>query len=260
MRRVLIGVFMLGRLLITVSFLLCLGGVFVVGKSSYKKQDMVIETQVIAEQPKNAADSGVTKTINESLRSKLNLETQTFDEEPVTEKVTGCDENPEFTAGNVRNFIKTLGILPRGLYPEEGSIEAFEVHLDKGSQHLKLSLHADEGGSFKYKLIAVVEPEKESDASATKIELAPESMVSLSKGESIEAMKQEVAKFLAEGAKLGPRYLSLASEVKFDGDFHLARIDLVDSKIVRFQLNQKIACSANAEGLNCICYPPADSE
>lgn len=252
--------FMLGRLLITMGLILCLGVVFIVGKSSYRRQEIAIENQGVSEAPAALVDTGSIKAENESLRSKLNPETQTFHDEPVSENVTGCDESPELTAGNIRNFIKTLGILPRGLYPEEGTIEAFELYLEKGSKQLKLSLQGDESGPFKYKLIAVVQPEKDSEEPPAKIELAPESMVSLSKGESIEAMKQEVAKFLSEGAKLGPRYLSLASEVKFDGDLHLARIDLVDSKIVRFQLNQKIACNANAEGLSCVCYPPADSE
>ncbi|MEI8025622.1 MAG: hypothetical protein WCI18_04660 [Pseudomonadota bacterium] len=251
---------MLRRLLITMGLLLCLGVVFIVGKASYRKPEIAIENQGVSEPPETLVDAGAIESVNESLRSKLNPETQTFDDEPVTENVSGCDENPEFTSGNIRNFIKTLGILPRGLYPEEGNIEAFELYFDKGSKQMKLSLQGDESGSFKYKLIAVLQPEKDSEEPPTKIELAPESMVSLSKGEAIEAMKQEVAKFLSEGAKLGPRYLSLASEVKFDGDLHLARIDLVDNKIVRFQLNQKIACNANAEGLSCVCYPPADSE
>ena len=230
------------------------------GKASYKKQEILMPSQGVPELPMAAVDRGFIKGVNESLRSPLNPETQAFDDEPVAENVSGCDENPEFTRGNIRNFIKTLGILPRGLYPEEGAIEAFDLFLDKGSRQIKLSLQGDEGGSFKYKLTALLQPEKDSEEPPTKLELAPENMVSLSKGESIEAMKQEVAKLLSEGALLGPRYLSLASEVKFDGDLHLARIDLVDNKIVRFQLNQKIACEGKPEGLSCVCYPPAEGE
>jgi len=241
--------------------LLGLGLVFVLGQASYKKQDVIPEVQQQLDQQKPIGENPVVFSgKNEILRSKLNLKSQTFDDSLVPEQVTGCDAYPQFTAGNVHNFMKTLGLLPRGLYPEEGAIEAFDIYLDQGQKQIKLSLEGDESAAFKYKLAAFVQPEKDSEEPPVKIELAPENMVSLSKGEAIEAMKQEVHKFMADGAILGPRYLSLASEVKFDGDLHLARIDLVDNRVLRFQLNQKIACHDSPEGLSCVCYPSPEGE
>jgi hypothetical protein len=253
---------MLERLTITVAALLCLGVIFVLGKTSYKRQDTKIEgpKELKTEESQVSAPPQVLTMKEEFVRSKLDPSTQSFPEEADPEVLSKCESFPGITVGNVRNFIKTLGLVPEGLYPEEGTIEIFQLQLKKNMDYIKLLLEQDEGGASTYKLSAFKRQTMDSEEGAVKLELAPESMVPLSKLDAIEAIKGEVAKMTSEGAILGSRLLRLASEVKFDGELHLARIDLVDQKIAQFMLSQKLACFANAQGLNCVCYPTPEEE
>lgn len=252
---------MLARLSITVAAVLFLGVIFLLGKTSYKKQTKTVEVlQATAPAEPTVSAPPVLPIKEEFVRSKLDLTTQSFPEESDPEVLSGCESLPGMTPGNVRNFIKTLGLVPGGLYPEEGTIEAFQLQFKKEDHYVKLNLEPDGAGASKYKLSAFRMVNMDSEEDSMKIELSPESMVPLSKAEAIDAIKEEVAKLISEGAILGPRLIRLASEVKFDGDLHLARIDLLDQRVMQFQLSQKLACFFNSQGLNCVCYKSPEEE